>query len=719
MLLLVCVLPHCAIAQSQAAIDSLFQLLPMDALPTVEEMPQSQQDIDLLREVDRLSSEMRAKVATPATIDSLLVAAQRLTPATSLSSKIKLLQVVVKQSKLLEYPHGQQKGLSQLGIVYKFQGQYEKALHYYFKSLAIATQRQDTKAVANIHIDVGSIYFVRGSYEKAMSSYLEALKMARTTEDQRLFLGAFTGVGLVHYGLEDYPKASYFHSKALQLAIETDNIYYKAVAYANLGDVFLSTQNHRKALDYLFKSKRISESINDSIGISAIFNQMGKVYEQQGQNMAAFKAYKSAMELTAQNHLQAEFLMPLIDMGRVLIKQNHSKAAQPLLTRALKIARKKEMIKSAQAASLQLSLAEKELGNYQAAYAAQLIYKAMSDSLQHADLTKKITRLEAKYEFEHEKDSIQYINQVAQMRLKADLKRQEDTQMATYIGLGLISSLALVLLLFFRSKYRSNQLLRAQTEALQTANREIAVQKDAISQSNEELEAVNALKNRIFSIVAHDLRSPIQSLQGLLMLFSVDDAIPPSKMRQMMLDLTQKVQGISGLLNNLLYWSQTQMKGSLQLSPEAVNPRLMIEEAIELLSEAARIKNIDTSIVEENGSLKAQVDPEILRFLLRNLLSNAYKFSSPNGEVAVSVESTEGNQIKFSIADQGVGMDEPTRKALFKDFVKSKHGTQSETGTGLGLKLCKDFIVASHGNIGVESAPNTGSTFWFTTPSTL
>ncbi|MEM6643869.1 MAG: HAMP domain-containing sensor histidine kinase, partial [Bacteroidota bacterium] len=260
-------------------------------------------------------------------------------------------------------------------------------------------------------------------------------------------------------------------------------------------------------------------------------------------------------------------------------------------------------------------------------------------------------------------------------------------------------------------KKRSNALLEVR-------NAEVSKQKEEILDQRNELQDLNSLKDRIFSIVAHDLRNPINSLQGLLSMVQEDGILTPDEMTKYFGRLSENVKGVANLLNNLLYWARSQMEGSLKISPELCDLKIFIDQVIFLFNESARIKKIETVVdLHKEASAHLYVDPEILLFLLRNLLSNAYKFSKEGGKVSIMAQSFKEDMTKIIVQDEGIGIDEATGKNLFKNFVESKPGTQSEQGSGLGMMLCREFVEMSGGNIGVESELGKGTMFWFTLPN--
>lgn len=220
----------------------------------------------------------------------------------------------------------------------------------------------------------------------------------------------------------------------------------------------------------------------------------------------------------------------------------------------------------------------------------------------------------------------------------------------------------------------------------------------------------------MFSIISHDLRSPITTLQSLLFMFKSEEEFDEKTLKQYIGRLHENVEGVSGLLNNLLQWSRLQVKGGVHIAPQEVDLLPYFEETQRLLVEAALKKNITLEMEVAENLPKLKVDPGVLQFLLRNLLGNTYKFSLMDGVVRIRAELYEKTFIRISIIDHGIGISEERQSALFHDIVKSSPGTKSEQGTGLGLLLCREFIETSGGQIGVESTEGQGSTFWFTLP---
>ncbi len=238
---------------------------------------------------------------------------------------------------------------------------------------------------------------------------------------------------------------------------------------------------------------------------------------------------------------------------------------------------------------------------------------------------------------------------------------------------------------------------------------------ERIKTQNEKLSELNITKDKFFSIIAHDLKNPINAIMNFseILLDSVknNDFSDVEEITEYMLIASKQEMD---LLTNLLDWSRSQ-SGKVKYDPETFKLEELVKEVSELLSWAANQKNIRT-IQSIPPDLEIFADRNMLHTVIRNLISNAIKFTPDNGQInTIAYENL--NELKFSIIDTGIGIKEECCSKLFRlDSHQTSKGTNQEQGTGLGLILCKDFIEAHQGKIWVESEFGKGSTFSFTIP---
>ena len=246
-------------------------------------------------------------------------------------------------------------------------------------------------------------------------------------------------------------------------------------------------------------------------------------------------------------------------------------------------------------------------------------------------------------------------------------------------------------------------------------NKEIEQQGENVQKLNAELQEANATKDKFFSIVAHDLKNPFNSLI-LLTEVLLDDIQILSK--EEIVEYLEKIKTSSEntymLLQNLLDWARSQT-GKHKVHPEKIDEKNLTEEMLTLLLPNAENKEITMqSDIPANNF--AYADKNMIATVLLNLLSNAIKFTPRKGKINVSLINNNSSHI-FVVSDNGVGISEKDRQNLFRIDKKIQNkGTEKEPGTGLGLLLCKEFVEKNNGRIWVESEPGKGSKFFFSIP---
>jgi len=248
-------------------------------------------------------------------------------------------------------------------------------------------------------------------------------------------------------------------------------------------------------------------------------------------------------------------------------------------------------------------------------------------------------------------------------------------------------------------------------------NKEIRSKRE-LGQNVIQLGELNATKNKLFSIIAHDLRSPFNSMLGFSKILDEEFENYDTEEKKKFISIINKgLQSSYKLLENLLSWSRLQ-RGTIHFKPEKINLYLLFKETSELLNQSAVNKSIKLiNQITENIFIDA--DPDMLSTIIRNLLSNAIKFTPKGGEIKVTVNLTKttNNQdlVEIKIKDNGIGIPKEVQTKLFDigENTQTK-GTEDESGTGLGLILCKEFVEKHNGNIWVESEEGKGSDFNFT-----
>jgi len=239
---------------------------------------------------------------------------------------------------------------------------------------------------------------------------------------------------------------------------------------------------------------------------------------------------------------------------------------------------------------------------------------------------------------------------------------------------------------------------------------------EEILKANTELQRINSVKDKFFSIIAHDLKSPFQGLVGMTGMMAEDIySFSQSELSEFSIKMHKNVKNLLKLLTNLLDWARMQ-QGTISFDPIELNLLKVVSQNFNLISKSGEQKGIEI-IFDLPKNQKVYADGEMLNSILGNLISNAVKFTSKGGKIKVSSKETEDNMVEIAVQDTGVGMSVPLSEKLFKmEEQVGRRGTEGEESTGLGLLLCKEFVEKHGGKIWVDTNEKVGSTFYFTLP---
>lgn len=240
----------------------------------------------------------------------------------------------------------------------------------------------------------------------------------------------------------------------------------------------------------------------------------------------------------------------------------------------------------------------------------------------------------------------------------------------------------------------------------------IAVNGRLLERQTEELTELNALKNKLFSVIAHDLKAPMYALRNLFRNMQQYD-LPASEIKGMVPEVVNDLNYTTSLMENLLQWARSQMQSDA-VKPQLIDISGQMDEVAKLLRLQAEAKKIKI-VLESEPSTCVFADKDMIDLVLRNFLSNAIKFTPTSGTISLGVRK-EGGAVEVYVQDTGEGMTPEALRKINQNNYYSTKGTAGESGTGLGLLLCKEFLARNGGKMHIESEPGKGSIFSFTLP---
>ncbi len=535
---------------------------------------------------------------------------------------------------------------------------------------------------------IGVIEGKQGNYPEATKLFLEILKIYETLHDTDDIINTHLRLGVVNEKSNHLEKALQYYEGAINaLEQKEESSQRLLMLYNNIGVVYGKAGNFDKALSYF--EKALAKSGKDKPGFTGVriltLNNLGIVYDRLNQDNKSLNYFKEAEQIAVDNHLQEDYIRVIINKASVIGKTNPEESIK-MLSKCL------EEIKQAGQKSMEADIygalieAYERSNNYKGAYLTLRQYKQLEDSLFDMSKTKEIMQLQAVHDLEQTNALVS--------RLKLESSTNKKIR-GTIIGVAIVLTLFLVVMLVL---YRKSQKLNEQ-----------------ITKREAELKKSNDIKDKLFSIIGHDLRGPIGNVPVMLQLL-FDEGTSKEEQQYMLESLIVHANASIETLDKLLYWGQAQIKG-LGIKPIEFRALDHIESSLELAETNAKQKKIGlTNNISDDAYIFA--DPSHFDFIVRNLLSNAIKFTHPGGSVTISshADMKPGFQV-FAVKDTGTGIAQEKLADIFKPFSSSTRGTADEKGTSIGLMLTKQFVTENGGEIWIETEVGKGSTFYFSLKS--
>ena len=584
---------------------------------------------------------------------------------------------------------------------------FERAISNYENALLLYQETGDIQKIAFINNYIGFCFINLYAEDKAIEYYLKSLKICEEIGDEEGKAMNFIDIGNLYYDQGNYDNAKKYFQDALSLYEKLDDKSGIATCYTNLGNAFSDDGYHEDGIDYYKQSIILEEEIGDKGGIATNYNNLGDIYIQKGMYRDAQGYFLKA--LTISNEIGDKDLLAIVylNIADVQLKLKNYDGAIKYATISLNISREIGDLDFELDNLLCLASANESLGNTSKALFFYKENNKVKDSLISIDKEKKVQLFNALNELEKTYFTITDLsnkNEISQLRYENEKK----ISYFLIVAIVIFAFLTILLIRQQASKRKAYNLLEFRNYQINKMNDEIQEQRDFLKQ-------LNKTKDKFFSIIAHDLKNPFNSIKGFTELLIENsgeyDEEKRLKFLRVIKDSTNKA---SILLNNLLIWASSQ-SGNLDYNPKKTVLVNDVLDVVSLLEIQAIKKEIDIyNNVDHN--LLVNADENMLNTVLRNLISNAIKFTKPQGEIKISTIQDK-NMVEVSIIDNGVGISEEEIKDLFSIDVKNTHkGTANETGSGLGLVLCKDFVEKQGGKIWVNSTLGKGTEFVFSIP---
>jgi signal transduction histidine kinase len=613
-----------------------------------------------------------------------------------------------------------------------------KGMFYANEAIKLTDKYNDQSKKAKALLYGGVNAWFMGSYDDAINYYQRSLTIAVEINDERLCAYNLNNLGMVNTQLKNYEKAIENYS-ASSLIMEKigDKIEYAKIEN-NIAELNLLLGNIDKALAKYLSVLAIIEKSDEQIFLIWLYNDVGSVYKTKGDQGLALQYFNKALDLSVLVDSKLGRAKTLNHIGEVYLQLKDYEKAKENFFGSLNFAKATDAKENINESYKSISEYFAAVGNYKESLNYYKLHKQLSDSIINENKIQTIVEMQTRYEL----DSKEKENSLLRKNIEInELTIKKNKAQTIFFIVLLLLTVSVIILTYKRlliKKRKNDELndknilinkqkdqLSKTLNELQELNEVLNRQKDEIQSSKKDLESINkslaeinATKDKFFSIIAHDLINPFNSILGFSELLENEfDKYENAEKKQMVSYIHQGIGNAYSLLDNLLQWASTQ-RGTIHFEPSKIDLFLLAQTTCNLLNQSAIKKSITLQNEVDEGFC-IQADYNMISAIVRNLVSNAIKFTPKGGEVKLGAKMNDENRfIEIIVKDNGRGIPADVQSKLFNiEGNTSTRGTENEGGTGLGLILCKEFVEKHNGTIWVESEIGKGSTFYFTIPN--
>ena len=610
-------------------------------------------------------------------------------------------------SSSLNYNKGIAEANYYKALIYANKNDYYNAIDHFNKSKKLFSDLNDSIGIAKVSNSIGLIEIKRGNYSTGLINSLAAIKIFET---QNLYedLGvAYNNLAEAYFQTHQIDKALEFNMKALSVRERLKDSTGIKMSTKNIAHLYSERKEHRKAIEYYEAVLAILNPETDQKLRGEVLPRIGEEYLKFNNYDKASEYLLEGLKYNRKTNNNDGILRALNSIGHLNLEKKNTRLAESQIYEAHELAKNtgntEELLKNYKL----LMTLDSTKGKFQNAYKWQREYFTLKHHLDRENQPKLPTNTDS-------------IEEIIEKKSEADIAvipphnatvgQNDQVKNLKLLSYGLIiaflTALTILLLIYLKRKSSIQY-----TQELETKNAQIQLQHDAIMEQKRDLEEINNIKDRLFSIVSHDLKDSISSIKGFLDLLN-EENISKEEFNELIPELSENANNASLLLFNLLNWSKSQMQ-NLEPNPELLNIQEIFHDKINLVEPKIEQKRI--VVIDETQREFVYADKSMVEIIIQNLITNAVKFSRMGDIITISNKDHHGKSL-ICVEDTGVGISKENLKKLFKNNNFTTIGTQNEKGTGLGLTICKELVELNHGRIWVESTVNVGTKFYIELP---
>ncbi|MGE5363400.1 MAG: ATP-binding protein [Bacteroidota bacterium] len=587
-----------------------------------------------------------------------------------------------------------------IGLNYWRLGILDSAVYFLKKSVAEKKLIGDSLSLAKTYNNLGAVYWKLGDYGNYYRYTLSALNIRERLNDIKGVVLGLNNIGMIYQRLKYYDMAKENSLRALALS---DSIKFKEgqeYSRKRLGSLYLELNDLKTAEKYINQAATLLQARGDKSAVPMVYCDLGRIRELKKDYSGARGYFDKSYQISL--GIKDKFLQSfsLMNIAHIDIIQNRYPDALEKLNKARILALEGRYTLILKDINMHLSSVYMAIGDKEKALLYLNEHLVLKDSLLNTMLVNSIGEMRIRYMIEASKER--------------QLLLQKEVEAKSSVNIFLLITISILLVSFSAIFYFYTK-QRKLGRLLERNNAEIASVNDILKRKNSELTEANNTKHKLFSIIAHDLKNPFTSILGYAYLIKETSVkIGNEELISFTDNLLSSSQRLVSLIANLTGWAQLQ-KNEISVNPRKFDICRLTEEIVKEVSLNAELKQIDVKN-ELNESAEVYADHEMISTVIRNILSNAIKFTPKDGNICVSGCAND-RFYDIVIRDSGVGMtDEKIRNILAGDKMSSDTGTENEMGTGLGLSISRDFLLSNKGVLNIRSEIDKGSEFIISIP---
>ena len=615
----------------------------------------------------------------------------------------------MRLSRVLGYERGVGRSYLSYGAYYLSQGQYQQAIDTLNKALLHFEQIQDTDGIAKTYMNIGLNLKNVGDFPRATDYYFKSLKTIEKMGDRSSLANIYNSMGVLFKDQEKYDQALSYYWQSFRNAAGVD-MRGQAGTLLNIGQVYQLRKDYPTAIKYIEQARTRFTDLKEPLGLVICDNNLSNIYFRMGQFDEAEPRAQRALALGTSLNFVPNMVTSLLVLSDIRLKTGRAAESFVFLNKALPLAEQIHQQSGRTNVYKGLSEAHAQTGNFAKAYAFQSQWMALKDSTFNESSTKKMAGIQAQYQSEKKQAEIELL--------------QKDQQVARLwrnsLSAGLLAIVLMAGLVMSRQrlKIRKDEVLVAQSKVVSEKNGQLEAQTHLLENQARQLQELDEAKNRFFTNVTHEFRTPLTLLLGTLSekLYGLADQTETVIQRSEVTVMHRNAHRLLQLINQLLDLSKID-SGRLDLVLRADDLKPMLTTTLAMFTSLADQRHIRLSVYVPKQPLSVNHDGEQLKTVVTNLLANAFKFTPDGGSISLTAEAIQLNDkpfVRLIIDDTGVGIAPDQAERVFERFYQGATPdtrADRQPGTGVGLALVKEIIRLHNGTIQLENKPGPGARF--------